>query len=399
MSVFAPDFSVTLAGRRLPAELRAAVTGLRHESGLNKADRVELTLANPGLRFLDDQRLRIKKELALSLGYAGKPLRPVFAGEIAARSASFPSDAGPSLTIVAQDRLGRLQEGMKERWFAVSIPTQGNYAIPDPGIAATIAAEHGLVPRIDPISAALSVLLGGVEAVAAGGDPVAAQKAVRKQQNESDFDFLRRIGLENGWEMHIESDQPGVHVLRFMSPSDYLTPDVTLGWGRSLVEFSPRVSEIGQLISVTGFVWVSQIKTGFAVTVGWDWDTQSLVLSIAPSVDPTREGPSDYLVTEPLTALTAPRTLIGHLLPRLNQRLTATGRILGDPRVRPGRVVRIEGVGVEFGGLYRVVSTVHTLGADGFHTSFELRKEVWFGSIPPAEQGAFPVRLEAPFVS
>ena len=35
----------------------------------------------------------------------------------------------------------------------------------------------------------------------------------------------------------------------------------------------------------------------------------------------------------------------------------------------------------------------HTLDSSGFRTQFEARKEIWFGSIPLADQGAVPVRL------
>ena len=54
-------------------------------------------------------------------------------------------------------------------------------------------------------------------------------------------------------------------------------------------------------------------------------------------------------------------------------------------------MLRIEGVGKQFGGLYRVTSATHAIDGGGYQTSFELRKEVWFGSIPLLEQGAVSV--------
>ena len=41
---------------------------------------------------------------------------------------------------------------------------------------------------LDPVGAALAVLLGGAEAVAAIADPGGAQKFIRKQADESDYD-------------------------------------------------------------------------------------------------------------------------------------------------------------------------------------------------------------------
>jgi hypothetical protein len=67
--------------------------------------------------------------------------------------------------------------------------------------------------------------------------------------------------------------------------------------------------------------------------------------------------------------------------------------VIGDPNIRAGNVIRIEGAGEEFGGLYRATSVTHTIDSGGFRTQFEARKEIWFGSIPLADQGAVPVRL------
>ena len=77
----------------------------------------------------------------------------------------------------------------------------------------------------------------------------------------------------------------------------------------------------------------------------------------------------------------------------MNRRLTATGTVLGEPTLRAGDVLRIEGPGEEFGGLYRATSVTHNVDASGYRTSFGARKEIWFGSIPPHDQGAQRVRV------
>jgi hypothetical protein len=54
----------------------------------------------------------------------------------------------------------------------------------------------------------------------------------------------------------------------------------------------------------------------------------------------------------------------------------------------------LEGLGQQFGGLYRVTSATHNIDGGGYRTSFEVRKEVWFGSIPALEQGAPKLSLQ-----
>jgi phage protein D len=380
--------------------MRGSVTRLSVDLGLGVSDRVEIALANDGLRWLDHPLLALDKPLAVSLGYAPDPLVQLFAGEIVAHNATFPSSGLPMLTVVAQDRLRHLQEGSKERWFALPTPTVGNFPLPDAAVVGIVALEHGLIPLLEPVGAAISALIG----VAAGGtDPNVMQTLIRKQGehgSESDFDFVAKIAKENGWELMIDHSGPlGGLQLRFFSPLGHLAPDLKLKYGASLLEFRPRITKVGQIVSVTVFVWISQIKTKLAITVGWDWDAMSLSISVSPAFTPTGMGPSDVVVGDPVTLASAPRTILTELIPKLNQRLTGSGSCVGDPRIVAGAVLQLEGLGVQFGGLYRVTSATHTLDSGGYRTSFEARKEIWFGSIPLPEQGAAPVKLTAPFAA
>jgi len=397
---YVPDFRVRIGSAPLPAALRASVSSVSYQTGLAGADRVELALVNEHLRWLDHPLLALDQNLTLALGYAPEPLEQVFVGEIVGQSAAFPSSGGPTLTVVAQDRMRRLQQGTKVRWFAIPVASVGNFPLPDPAVAGIISLENGLIPILDPVGAALSILLGGVEAAVALSDPNGAQKIIRKQAAESDFDFLTHLARENGWDMFIEHRGPlGGYQLRFQSPLDHLTPEVTLTYGQSLLDFTPRLSNVGQILSISAYIWVAPIKTVFTVTVGWDWDRMALTLDIRPTLVLLGQHASHYLIKEPVTPVSAPRKIISELIPKLNQRLTGAGSAIGDPRIRAGTVIRLEGLGQQFGGLYRVISATHTLDSGGYHTSFEVRKEIWFGSIPLPQQGAVPVHVVAPFVS
>lgn len=393
---FAPELSLRIAGAPAPAELRASLTSVQLQSSLGAADRVELALANENLRWLDHPLLKLDTELVLALGYAPDPLEQLFVGEIVAQAATFPGGSIPGLTVSAQDRRVRMQKGTKERWFAIPIPTRGNMPLPDIAVASIVAGSNLLVPIFDPVGAALSVILGGVEMLASVAADGSVQATIRRQHAQSDFDFLSKICVENGWELLVDHEDPlGGHKLRFFSPLDHLTPDLTLGWGRSLLEFTPRISKVGQIASVTASIWVARIKRAFDVTVGWDWDRAQLTLDVAPAGGSSRGSSSAVTLKRPLTPLNAPRALVSELIPKLNARLTGSGSTVGDPRIRPGSVLRLEGLGVQFSGLYRVTSATHRIDSGGYRTSFEARKEVWFGSIPLPDQGAVPVRVGA----
>jgi uncharacterized protein len=402
---YAPDFSIEIDGQPISMRLRSAIQGVVLQDGLEGADRVEIEIANENLQWLDHPLFRLDRKLTLSVGYQPDRLIRLFVGEIVGREASFPSNSAPTMTITAQDFLHRTTKGTRRRWFAIPVPMERHIPMPDLLTAGILSAENKLIPIFDPVGAALSIILGGVELIASAGDPEQSQKLIRKQPGENDFDFLSRVSVENGWEMMIDhSGVVGGYKLRFMSPLSHLSPDVTLRYGHSLIEFNPKITSVGQIAAVTASIWVSEIKTSFNVTVGWDWDRMSLTLDIRPVVNLIGMGASGLssvsleLIDEPLTWASAPRALIGKLLPRLNKRLTGSGSTPGDPDITAGKVLRLEGLGVEFGGLYRVTGTRHSVDSNGYVTNFDVRKEIWFGSIPPVNQGAIPIRPLAPAI-
>ncbi|HUJ10357.1 MAG TPA: hypothetical protein VL171_10045 [Verrucomicrobiae bacterium] len=393
---YVPQCRISINGTVVPSEMRGSISSVSFQTGLEGADRVELTLVNESLRWLDHPSLQIGNQLALDIGYAPDPLTRMFSGDIVSVSGSFPSGSSPTLSISAQDRRQRLQQGTKVRWFAIPIPKNGNFPVQDMSVVDQVTVEGALMPIIKPVGAAISAVLGVVEAIPSMSDPKEAQKLIRQQANESDFDLLSRIAKENGWELTVDYSEPnGGQKLVFMSPLDQLSPDVTLKYGQSLVEFSPHISTVGQIDAVTAFVWIPKIKTRFAITLGWDWDRMALTLDINTSAS-TRSGAATYEIEQSLTQASAPRKLVSELIPKLNKRLTGSGSVVGDPRIQAGSVLRMEGLGIQFGGLYRVTSATHTLDASGYRTHFEVRKEVWFGSIPLTEQSAIPVSLPSP---
>lgn len=396
---YAPEFQVRINDQLAPAALRASVTSVSYQTGLEGADRVEMSMANENLRWLDHPMLKIENPLALSMGYASEPLRQMFVGEIVALSPTFPSSGSPMLAVSAQDLRYRMQRGNKARWFAIPTKCLGNFPIPDAAVAGMVSAENGMTPIMDPIGAALSIVIGGAEAAVTFHEPDARQKMIRRQSSESDYDFLRHLSAENGWELVVDHQGPlGGRRLHFFSAADRVHPDVTLRYGQSLVDFTPRVSTVGQVAQVAVSFWVPSLDMEFFVAAGWDWDRNALTLDIVPGYGlPLHTARADanknpvMVLNEPLSSETAPRVLVSKLLARLNGRLTGTGRCVGDPRVQAGTVMRIEGVGRQFGGLYRVTSATHSIDSGGYQTSFELRKEVWFGSVPLLEQGAVKI--------
>jgi len=385
----APDARIVADGQPLPAALRAAVSRISVTQGIEGVDRLELTVSDETVRWLDHPQIALDRELRVELGYAPDPLKQVFVGDVVGLTPSFPSEGAPTLKIVAHDRRERLQRGTKTRWFAVAIPCIGAYPIPDPVIAGAVSAEHQLTLSSDPVSLTIAAALGAVEYGVGVGTGEGEYELIRKQRNQSDLDFLTTIARENGWLMTVDhTGARGGSILRFTSFFAHLVPDLTFRYGESLIDFSPRLSKVGEVLRVTARFWIPQIKVEMTVTAGWNWDRQALEVSASSGFglsgvaggggsDPDSDV-STTLLGEEVSAKTASRAMLGRLIDKLNQRLTGSASVVGDTRLRPGGVVQIDGVGELFGGLYRVTSVSHTLDGGGFRTSFDVCKEVWF---------------------
>jgi uncharacterized protein len=399
-ATYAPEFLIRLDGQPLPTALKAAISSVTYEDGMQGADRVEVTVANPSLRWLDHPLLSVDTPFSLSTGYAPDPLEEVFVGEITGVEPTFPSGGMPTVRVTAQDFLNRLTHGTKDRAFRVSIPSIGNFPLPDVVVAGLVGASNLLIPEPDPLGGALSVLLTIATFLAF---PQFAQNSVRRQESRTDFDFLSAVARENGWEVFIDHTQsPKGRILKFQFLIQQYTPSLTLKWGASLMEFTPRLTTVGDLFGVAARVWVDSLQTEFVIVVSWDYDRASFNLTIYPSLigeiddilGPEAKG--KVLSIKPTGYATAGRSILAELLPRLNNRLTGSGSTIGDPRIKASRVIRLDGLGDQFSGLYRITSATHTFDAGGYRTNFQVRKEVWFGSIPLPKVGRV-VKLQGEF--
>ncbi len=383
---YAPEFSLRINGDPLPPALRAAVSSVSYTDGIEGADRVEVTFANPGLRWLDHPLLAVDNGFRLSLGYAPDPLEEVFVGEITGVEPTFPSGSMPTIRVTAQDFLQRLTRGTKDRSFLLNIPSIGNFPLPDVAIAALVSGTNMLIPYPDPVGGAISAIMTLASYIAF---PQFAQLGVRKQTNQSDFQFLSQISKANGWEMYIDHTlDPHGYVLRFQFLIQDYAPSLTLKWGSSLMEFTPRLTTVGDVFGVSARVWVDSLKMEFVILVSWDYDRASLDLQIYPSLVGDlgsvvgKEKADKTLSIKPTGFAQTPQKILTELLPRLNNRLTGSGSTVGDLRIKAGRVINFEGLGGQFSGLYRITSATHSMDSGGYKTSFQVRKEVWFGSIP-----------------
>ena len=386
---FVPEFEVRINGEPIPATLRANVTSVRYEDGTGAADRVEIGIANVDLRWLRAHirglgsspfptsialgtghaggtpggLFDIDNKLELAIGYAPGQLEHVFKGDITGVQATFPGGGMPTMTIVAHDYLHRLTEGKYSRGFG---------PLPDAVIAAILSAESFLLPAIDPTVLAGSTALAVVNYI--------FKRSGRKQKSQSDLDFLKEIAA--AWDSDFWVEDDILYLARFL-PREF-SPRLTMRWGESLIDFSPKVSTVGKIAAVAMRFTLREIPFSFYVAAFWDFDRETLGIKVAPgeaaSAVKALMGPTHTIIDQPIASpadiTNSAISIVRELRNKLNNRITGSGNAVGDPRLRAGAMIQLDQLGPDFSGNWRVASATHSIDTSGYRTAFTVRKEI-----------------------
>ena len=385
---YVPDYRLSINGDEIPRALRSSITSISYEDGQNAADRVEISLANANLQWLQDHikglgfrpfptglsygpfkasltnegLFDMDNKIELSLGYADGQVEKVFKGEITGVEADFPVSGMPSMTVVAHDYLHRMAEGSYGRGFG---------PLPDAVIAAILGAENLLLPAIDPAVAAASTAIAVVNFIFNGSG--------RKQKGQTHLELLKEIAETYDADFWVEDDI--LFLSRFIK--EY-SPRMTLKWGESLLSFSPRVTTIGKIAGIGAKFTLREIPLTFLVAVAWDFDRESLLIQVVPGAAAaslkTLIGPITTFINRPVGSpadiVNSGLFLARKLRQTINGRLTGSASSVGDPRIRAGAVIEIQNVGPDFSGNYRVTSASHVINNTGYRTHFNFHKEI-----------------------
>jgi len=213
---------------------------------------------------------------------------------------------------------------------------------------------------------------------------VAVLKAIfvgsgRKQVGQSDLEMLADIAKDYDADFWVEDDV--LYLSRFLK--EY-TPSSTLSWGRSLMDFTPRLTTVGQVAGVSMTFTLREIPLSFVVSVYWDFDHERLGIMVLPGVASKAGLPfsgatfsiMDQPIGSPVDLADSALRIISELRTRLNKRMTGSGSCVGDPAIRAGKLVCLDGLGPDFSGNYRISSATHSIDGSGYQTHFEAFREL-----------------------
>lgn len=293
------------------------------------------------VKWIDDDLFSEGNVVEIEMGYRDN-LESLFQGEITGIEPDFPNEEAPTLTVRGYDRRHRLMGRRKTRTFL---------NMKDSDIASQIAGEWSLSPEVEDTEVTLDYVL---------------------QNNQTDFLFLQERARRIGYEVSATD-----RTLRFQSPQNEGNGALTLRREVDLLEFSVRLSTIGQVEEVIVQGWNPSDKTEFvANSVAGNERPMRGADSGPTRVRSVFSGSSDTAVNTPVQSQSEADQLANGRLREIALRyIEGYGVCIGRTDLRAGQLIEIEGLGTRFSGSYYVTSTEHSYKPNtGYRTSFSVRR-------------------------
>jgi phage protein D/phage baseplate assembly protein gpV len=330
--------TIKLNGADAPEELLGAIEEVVVEDDVNLPNVMTLRIVDQSLEWIDHASLAIGTEMEVLMG-RGEARDRIGIGEIVALELD--QRPGTARVVVqAFDRAHRLHRGRHVRTFQ---------KVTDADVVSRIAQDAGL--QVD-------------------SDASSNQHEYVIQDNLSDYSFLSERALLAGVELSVDDK-----TVRFKRPNGATAQPVELSWDEGLREFSVRLTAADQVSEVEVRGWDPTQKRAISSTAS---DSQAAPsIGVQPGdIRSSAFGSATALVTErpvkdAAQAQAIAQAALDHAVGAI---VRADGVTTGDPRVRAGTRVSIQGMGTRLSGTYDVTSTTHVCSpSTGYETRFSIR--------------------------
>jgi phage protein D len=345
---YAPRFELTVAGEDVASQGMGIVSVTVDNTLDAAADQASFTVSNAfDVKKRDilwfDKEIAVGKEVQVRMGY-GDRLETLFIGIITSVKINFPTGGMPQLEVTAFDLSHRMTKNKKSfAWDNKKDSDIANELARDP--------HYNLMPQIE---------------------DTRVQHVTIKQDNQSDFEFLKKRAEENGFEFFVFEE-----TLFFRRPAYQENPVVNLEWGKTLMSFAPEVNIADQVEMVEVRGWDAKAKKEIVgkARVGDEEGRKQGRQSGSELVrEATQEKPVERVRRPVYTQAEADR-LAKAILTRIAEGLvTGNGECIGLPELRAGKNVLLEGIGKKFSKPYYVEKTNHNISASGYRTTFSVKE-------------------------
>lgn len=338
-----PQLYLKVGGSEVPAELSQAISRVDVDLHLYLPDMFVIEMHDDAFRWIEHSLVKIGQTVDVSVRSSEDEQRgstELLSGEIVAIEAIYPESGIPTLVLRGYDLSHRLHRGRKVRTFLQKT---------DSDIVSEIARECGLTAVTDPTPHVHEHLY---------------------QENLTDYEFLARRARALGFVFQVEARK-----LFFRNPGSVSLSPVELDYRSTLLDFRPRVTASAQVQSIKVRAWNPATKDqmmGKAQSVPHrtarlDWGKRGNEFASQAF------GSAETAVAdEPFASQAEGEAFANARLSKFwSDDIHADGDATGNPKIRAGSVVKVQGVGDRFGGDYFVTHARHTFQSDGpYRTTF-----------------------------
>lgn len=342
-----PEFTVSVNGSPLPKEAMADLIKIDILDDVDAPGMFAITItawdtAKMQPKWIDHSLFREGNQVEIKFGYRDRTSTVLY-GEITGLEPQFPASKPPVLTIRGHDRRHRLMRSRRTRSFT---------NCKDSDIASQLASDANLRPQVEDTSVTLPYVL---------------------QHNQTDLEFLNARAKRINFEVAMTDRD-----LIFRKRKTADSPELTLHRAVELLEFHPRLSTLGQIPQLEVRGWDPASKKEIVGSAG-PGDAPALMggSRLGSSVTQQAFGTTPSArVTSPVQSQSEADLMAKQSFAEMALNyIRADGVCIGEPRIRSGTVLRIEGIGDRFTGTYYVLSAEHLFRpGKGFRTHFSARR-------------------------
>lgn len=344
---YAPAFELVVNHIPLPPNIARTIMQVSVTKSLDPPDQFGFRVYDLDLELIDAQSGMFTEgsRVGISVGYGSKK-RKMIDGEITALTVDFPNSGPTTVTVDGFCLLHRLTRGTFYRIFEGSTPNSG---IPDSEIVSQIAMEMKLTSSVD---------------------PTPQRKQPRVQNYRTNLAFIQELAQLNGYALWVDAD-----TLNFKR--EHAAPNrLQLEHGKTLTSLSLRLSTAGQVKTVEVRGWDQIQKQSFSARAQRSGGTDELAPTGQQQIAQGSGGQSMLVIADAsVSSAQEAQAYAERTLSQQKQELTTgNGSCVGHPDVQVGTELELLGIG-RFKGIYIVNQVTHTVGRDGYQTTFEVKKK------------------------
>ena len=335
-----------VGGAKVSEEIMDDIISVEVDNSLHLPDMFTIFLRDEftgsGCKWMDGNTFDLGKPVKMSVDPGDEGEKDeLLTGEITAIEPVFDPEGGATVLIRGYDKSHRLHRGRKIRSFLKQTDSQ---------IVKTMAGECGLSADVETTRPSHEHVI---------------------QSNQTDMEFIQDRAWRNGYFAYVYRNK-----LIFRSKPVTNGTGPTLKWGENLREFQARLTTAEQVEKAVVHSWDTSRKEAISAEVAYP--------SIKPGISGEGHGGraakkafggggAEIVIDHPVDTMDEAKAIAQSVInERCNSFLQAEGICDGNPAVRAGATVKIDGVGERFSGKHLLTRTVHRYDIDGYTTRFEI---------------------------